>query len=112
MIPQIETKIKTDMFGYDLLPDKEMTYTLRITNKQEQPINNMVVRQTIPEEVELVRAYVASNNNNDVIEGIYNSETKEVTFNIDTLKKEREIKVIVKGKKIAEYEKWLLLVQQ
>ena len=26
---QIETKIRTDMFGYDLLPDKEMTYTLR-----------------------------------------------------------------------------------
>lgn len=102
---QIEVELTSTKDGYPILPNEQMTYATIITNINNSNINNVVVKQNIPDGVELVKAYVDGDESNI---GNYNEKTREVTWNINSLDTGKVCKVIVKANDINDTQKELI----
>ena len=104
---QIAVEVSTSRGKQVLLPNQEMTYSIQITNEEENSINNLVVKQIVPEGVDFVDAYIAIENSSDV-KAFYDESTRTVTWNVDSIEDTKLLKLVVRGQELKEYEKILV----
>lgn len=102
---QIDVELTSTKDGYPILPNEEMTYATTVTNKNNTNINNIVVRQVIPEGLDFVNAYVDGENSNSAN---YDASSRVVTWNISSLGSGKVCKVTVKANDMEETKQDLL----
>ena len=102
---QIDVELVSTKDGYPILPDEEMTYSVIITNQNNSNINNIVVRQVIPEGLDVVNAYVDGDNSST---GSFDSSSRIVTWNVSSLGAGKTCKVVVKANDMSDTEKDLV----
>lgn len=102
---QIDVELTSTKDGYTILPNEEMTYSVTITNQNDANINNIVVKQVIPEGLDVVNAYVDGENSNV---GSFDSSSRVVTWNVSSLGAGKTCKVVVKANDMSETEKDLV----
>ena len=110
---QASVRLTSDMTKYVIQGGKEVTYTTHIVNKNGEALKNCKIEQNIPEGLKFVEAYIEEFNNDGITtykgtEGVYNSETRTVTWEIDEIKNFKNFKVKVVGENISELEKTLV----
>ena len=102
---QIDVELTSTKDGYPILPDEEMTYSVIITNQNNASINNIVVRQVIPEGLDVVNAYVDGDNSSV---GNFDSSSRVVTWNVSSLGAGKTCKVVVKANDMSDTERDLV----
>ena len=102
---QITVNLTSTKDGYPMLPDEEMTYSLKITNDNNSNINNVTVKQIVPEGLDVVDAYVGGDESN---KGNFDENSRTVIWNIASLGEAKTCTLVVKSKDLGVDEKDLV----
>lgn len=102
---QIDVELTSTKDGYPILPNEEMTYSVVITNQNNASINNIVVKQVIPEGLDFVNAYVDGDNSSVAN---FDSSSRIVTWNVSSLGAGKTCKVVVKANDMSDTERDLV----
>lgn len=103
-------KLSSTKANYTVQSGREIDYVITIKNLQGENLQNCVVTQAIPEGMEFVEAYVEEFKEDGMtaIQGdsaSYDASNKIVTWNIDSVKSFKGLKLKVRTESISELEK-------
>lgn len=109
-VARANVRLTSDLTGYVIQKDRELTYTIHVVNKNGNDLTNCEVVQTIPEGVDFVEAYAEEFEENGITTykgeaGVYDSKSRTVRWNLDSIADFKNFKVKVVGSDISEVEK-------
>lgn len=107
---QASIRLTSDLTGFTIQAGRELTYTIHVVNKNGNDLTNCEVVQTIPEGVEFVEAYAEEFEENGITTykgeaGKYDSNSRTVRWNLDSISEFKNFKVKVVGSNISEVER-------